>query len=241
MCSSRSRRGPSSPSSCSTTRIVVPFALASATLAGGGVDSGHRLVHDEQARVAHESAGDEDALGLPTRQDVHRGTRAVCHAHPLERLHRPGRVAGQVPQAGGAEQARGDDLDGAGAHGAAGGDALRDVADLPPWRAPPRGDGVAEEKRVPARDGRVAQECLDGGGLARPVGSRDRDRLSCRDVDRDPVQDQVRVPCHVKILQTHDGELPRGGGARRGVSVACCHWQLSAFVSALMLSFIVAA
>lgn len=34
------------------------------------VDSSHRLVHDEQLGSAHEGACDEDALGLPARQNV---------------------------------------------------------------------------------------------------------------------------------------------------------------------------
>ena len=80
---------------------------------GGGVDSGHRLVHDEQLGAAYEGARDEDALGLATREDVHGGVGAVGHADALEGVHRAGRVPGHRPQATRPEQAGAHDLDGA--------------------------------------------------------------------------------------------------------------------------------
>ena len=205
------------------------------------VDSGHRLVHDEQLGASHEGARDEDALCLPAREDVERGVGAVGHADAFEGGHGLRRVARQRPQATRPEQAGSHDLDRAGANRAARGDALGYVADLVPWHASARGNRATEELGVAACDGRGAQQGLQGRGLARSVRARDRHGLAGGDVERDPVEDQVRIPGHVQVVETHDGGRLREGGSRRRGVVSRCHWQSRAFVRASMLEFIVAA
>ena len=209
--------------------------------ARGRVNSGHWLIHDEQFGTANEGAGDEDALRLSARQNIQGGVSAVSHADAFEGGQRLRGVARKRPQSTRSEQPGTNDLDRTGADRAARGDALGHVADPVPGDAATGGDRVTKEPGVAAGDGRGAEQGLEGRGLAGAVRPRDRDGLACGNAERDAMQDQVCIPGHVQIIETHDGGRLRVGGSRRRGSESRCHWQSRAFVRASMLEFIVAA
>ena len=162
-------------------------------------------------------------------------------ADPLQGAHGGPGVTGRGPPAARAQQARADDLDGGGGNAAAAGHALGHVPDALPIDCGGAGDGGPEELDAAARDGGSAQQGAQGGGLAGAVRSREGHGLARGYGEVDAVEDQVHVPRDVEVGGADDG-CRRGGGTRAlGPGRGGVYWQLRAFASASMFSFMTAA
>ena len=143
-----------------------------------GVDSGRRLVQDEQRRLAGESLGDEGALLLAARERPQREIGAVCEPDTLDRLGDDGAVAAaqRAEQPSRREPACGNDL----THGRGRIDpelrALGEIAKGGAARESRR--GLAEEESLARRRPLEPERESHQRCLAAPVRSRDRDELA---------------------------------------------------------------
>ena len=137
-------------------------------LPGGAVDAGQGLVEDEQARVSHKSARDEDALRLPAGEDLDVIAGAVGESDGLKGRHRSvaGAATAVCEGAARAQQAGAHDLQGGGGHTGCCTDALRHIADSAPRHAGAVFEVVAEQAHAARADRVEAEDRSDQGRLA---------------------------------------------------------------------------
>ena len=167
------------------------FEQAGQRFLGFDVDTGGRLVQDEQRRLAGERLGDERPLLLAARQRAQRDVGAVAEPDPLDRLGDDGAVAPaqRSEQAAGSQPARGHDL----AHRRGRVDAelraLGEVAERGATREPRR--RLAEEESLARRWTLEPERQPHQRRLAAAVRPCDRNELARLDGEADVLDDRL--------------------------------------------------
>lgn len=171
-------------------------------LLAGMVDAGHRLVEDEQLRLAHQGAGDEHALLLAAGEHGHGALLVLGHVDLGECLRGPLPPVPWPQEPGSAEQPGRDDLPGARRHAAAVRNALGHVAQPVPGRGPAEGR-TEQLDRACGRAQNVHQGAYEGR-LSGPVRAEQGDGLSAGDVEVHPVHDARAAERDVQAARAHD-------------------------------------
>ena len=171
----------------------------------GQVDTGGRLVEEEQLRLAGQSPGDQDPLLLSTgeRRDAVAGP--VRQSDDLERLVDGGSVATtERPQQPSVRESPGrDDLPDRRRYAGAGAAALGDEADAPPVVEVL--ERRAEEAERPGRQRPEPGQRPHQRGLAGAVGSHQRHELTGAHRQVDPAQDRPAGDRDGAVAQLDDG------------------------------------